>query len=65
MDKFTEKFFTRPLDDDYLVVKIDGIELRKMIIPGAMGISEDGSKRMLGIIEGGSENSIVAKDSPI
>ena len=27
-----------------------------------MGINREGQKRMLGIIEGGSENSIVVKD---
>jgi putative transposase len=62
MDTLMEEFFTRPLDDDYPVIMLDGMELGKMTILAAMGINRDGQKRMLGIIEGGSENSIVVKD---
>ncbi len=59
MDRLMEEFFTRSLSDDYPVIIIDGLELGKMTILAAMGITRDGQKRMLGIIEGGSENSIV------
>ena len=62
MDKLMEEFFTRPLDDDYPVIILDGLELGKITILAAMGINREGQKRMLGIIEGGSENSIVVKD---
>jgi putative transposase len=61
MDKLMEEFFTRPLDDDYPVIMLDGLELGGMTILAAMGINRDGQKRMLGIIEGGSENSTVVK----
>jgi len=57
-----EEFFTRPLDDDYPVIILDGLELGKITILAAMGINREGQKRMLGIIEGGPENSIVVKD---
>jgi transposase-like protein len=40
---------------------MDGLELGKMTILAAMGIDRDGRKHMLGIIEGGSENTEVAK----
>ena len=59
MDKLMEEFFTRQLADDYPVIIIDGLELGKMTILAAMGITRDGQKRMLGIIEGGSENSVI------
>ena len=59
MDKLIEEFFTRPLNDDYPVMIIDGLELGKMTVLAAMGITRDGQKQMLGIIEGGSENSVV------
>jgi|BioPla2DNA2_1021312.scaffolds.fasta_scaffold22795_2 transposase-like protein len=61
MDKMMEEFFTRPLCDDYPVIMMDGLELGKMTILAAMGIDRDGRKHMLGIIEGGSENTEVAK----
>ena len=56
-----EEFFTRPLCDDYPVIMMDGLELGKMTILAAMGIDRDGRKHMLGIIEGGSENTTVVK----
>lgn len=56
-----EEFFTRVLSNDYPVIMIDGLELGKMTILAAMGIDRDGRKHMLGIIEGGSENTIVVK----
>lgn len=61
MDNLMKEFFTRKLDQDYPVIMIDGLELGKMTILAAMGIDSDGKKRVLGIAEGGSENSIVVK----
>lgn len=61
MDKMMEEFFTRPLCDDCPVIMMDGLELGKMTILAAMGIDRDGRKHMLGIIEGGSENTTVVK----
>mgnify|MGYP000858282491 CR=1 FL=1 len=61
MDILMNEFFTRKLDQDYPVMMIDGLELGKMTILAAMGIDSDGKKRILGIAEGGSENSSVVK----
>ena len=59
MDNLMQKFFTRPLSRDYTVMMIDGLELGNMTILAAMGIDSEGNKQMLGVAEGGSENSIV------
>ena len=59
MDKLMGEFFTRLLNDDYPVMIIDGLELGKMTVLAAMGITRDGEKQILGIVEGGSENSAV------
>lgn len=61
MDKLMEEFLTRQLNQDYPVMMIDGLELGKMTILAAMGIDSEGKKRILGIAEGGSENSTVVK----
>jgi putative transposase len=61
MDTLMQEFFSRPLNQDYPVMILDGLELGKMTIIAAMGIDDDGKKRVLGIAEGGSENSIVVK----
>jgi len=61
MDTLMQEFFTRKLSEDYPVIMIDGLELGKITILAAMGIDSDGKKRMLGIVEGGSENSGVVK----
>ncbi len=61
MDTLMQEFFTRPINQDYPVMMLDGLELGKMTILAAMGIDDDGKKRILGIAEGGSENSVVAK----
>ncbi len=52
MDTLMQEFFTRPIDQDYPVIMIDGLELGKMTILAAMGIDDDGKKRILGIAEG-------------
>jgi putative transposase len=61
MDTLMQEFFTRRLAQDYPVMIIDGLELGGMTIIAAMGIDSDGKKRILGIAEGGSENSVVVK----
>jgi putative transposase len=61
MDSKMQEFFTRKLGQDYPVMMIDGLELGKMTILAAMGIDSEGKKHILGIAEGGSENSIVVK----
>jgi transposase-like protein len=61
MDTLMKEFMSRELDQDYPVMMIDGLEIGEMTILAAMGIDSEGKKRMLGIMEGGSENSAVVK----
>ena len=56
-----EEFFSRPIESSYPAIMIDGMGLGKITVVAAMGIGADGKKRMLGVIEGGSENSEVVK----
>jgi transposase-like protein len=56
-----EEFFKRRLDDDFVAIMLDGMVFDKVTIIAAMGITAAGHKKMLGIAEGGSENSEVVK----
>jgi transposase-like protein len=56
-----EEFMKRRIDGDYVAVMLDGMNIGEMTVLAAMGILKDGSKKMLGIIEGASENHVVAK----
>jgi transposase-like protein len=55
------EFFGRRIEGSYPAVMIDGMGFGKITAVAAMGIGADGRKRMLGLIEGGSENSEVVK----
>lgn len=55
------EFFSRSIEESYPAIMMDGLELGKMTVVAAMGIDSDGKKRMLGLIEGGSENSELVK----
>jgi len=61
IDKMMDEFFVRPIDDEYPVIMADGIEKGGMTIVTALGVSTKGQKAILGIIEGGTENSVVVK----
>ena len=51
----------RRLDDrDYLIVYLDGIQFGGHHILAALGVDDEGNKRMLGVREGASENAVVA-----
>ena len=56
-----DEFFKRRIEGSYPAMMLDGLELGKMTIIAAMGIDTEGRKRILGIIEGGSENSEIVK----
>ena len=56
-----ETFFKRPIEGSYPTMMLDGLELGKMTVIAAMGIDGEGRKRILGLVEGGSENSAVVK----
>ena len=55
-----DEFFSRRIEEDYPVLMLDGTMLGKMTVVVAMGIASNGKKRVLGLIEGGSENQMVA-----
>ena len=56
-----EAFFSRRLEEDYAAIMLDGMGFDKITIVAAMGITKGGEKKMLGLAEGGSENSEVVK----
>jgi putative transposase len=54
--------FSRPLDAlDLRVVMVDGIAFRDHCVLLALGVATDGTKHVLGLWEGSTENSSVAK----
>jgi len=54
--------FSRPLDElDLGVVMIDGIAFRDHCVLLALGVATDGAKHVLGLWEGSTEHSAVAK----
>jgi len=54
-------FFSRRLDDDFVAIMMDGMGFGTITVIAAMGITADGKKKMLGIVEGGTENNEVVK----
>ena len=51
----------RKLDDrDYLIVYVDGIQFGGHHVLAALGVDDEGNKRILGLREGASENAVVA-----
>ena len=45
---------------DYLIVYVDGIQFGGHHVLAALGVDDDGNKRILGLREGASENAVVA-----
>ena len=62
MEARMDEFFKRRIEGSYPAMMLDGLELGKMTIIAAMGIDAEGKKRILGLAEGGSENSEVVKE---
>ncbi len=56
------EFLARPLDDDYPAIMIDGMNIGGMTVIAALGVRKDGTKQMLGVREGGTENNVVVKE---
>jgi len=51
----------RRLDDrDYLIVNVDGIQLGGHHVLAALGVDDEGNKRVLGVRAGASKNAVVA-----
>ena len=61
LNKLMDEFFNRRLDDTFPAIMIDGIEVGGMTVIAALGIANDGKKQVLGLVEGGSENSDAVK----
>ena len=61
LKKVMDEFFSRRLDKPYAAIMVDGMEKGGITIVAALGITEDGRKEVLGVVEGGTENSIVVK----
>ena len=56
------EFRTRPLDDErFLIVFIDGFDLAEYTMVGALGVTADGTKVPLGVVEGSTENAGVVR----
>lgn len=54
-----KEFLGRGLEPDYPAIMIDGMNIADMTVLAAMGIRKDGTKQMLGVMEGSSENHLV------
>jgi hypothetical protein len=54
-------FLNRRLDDDYAAIMIDGLEVSKWTVIVALGITSTGEKKVLGLMDGATENSAVCK----
>ncbi len=55
----TETFFNRRIENTYPVIMIDGMAVGEMTVIAAMGITSEGNKQILGVIEGATENHTV------
>lgn len=56
------EFRSRPLDDQrWLIVFIDGFDFASHTMVGALGVTADGTKVPLGVIEGSTENATVVR----
>jgi putative transposase len=56
------EFRTRPLDDQrWLIVFVDGFDFADHTMIGALGVTADGTKVPLGVVEGSTENANVVR----
>jgi putative transposase len=56
------EFRTRPLDDQrWLIVFVDGFDFADHTMIGALGVTADGVKVLLGVVEGSTENANVVR----
>lgn len=62
LETLMETFFNRPIENHYPAIMIDGMGVGDMTIIAVMGIAADGSKQVLGLSAGGTENNHVVKD---
>src|SRR5215207_8283178 len=56
------EFRARPLDDQrWLIVFVDGFDFAGHTMVGALGVTSDGTKVPLGVVEGSTENATVVR----
>jgi putative transposase len=56
------EFRSRPLDDErWLIVFVDGFDFAGHTMVGALGVTADGTKVPLGVVEGSTENASVVR----
>jgi putative transposase len=56
------EFRSRPLDDaKWLVIFVDGFDFAGHTMVGALGVTADGTKMPLGVVEGSTENASVVR----
>jgi len=56
-----DEFFSRNITGSYPVIMIDGLMIGGMTVIAALGIDFYGNKRVLGLVEGATENNAVVK----
>ena len=57
-----DEFRSRPLDDErWLIVFVDGFDFAGHTMVGALGVSAEGTKVPLGVVEGSTENATVVR----
>ena len=62
LEHLADEFLNRRLLDAYPAVMIDGMSVGSMMVITAMGITDQGEKKILGLRAGGTENSIAVKE---
>ena len=61
LETMMKEFFSRRIDVEYHAIMIDGVAVGDTMVMVAIGIDDDGKKRVLGITQGGSENHTVVE----
>ncbi|MCX7922692.1 MAG: transposase [Clostridia bacterium] len=61
-EKFLQEFLSRSIDDYFPVIMMDGVHLGEYLVVVVLGISKEGKKKILGLIEGSTENSKICSD---
>lgn len=61
-EKLLQEFLSRPIDDYFPIIMMDGVHLGDYLVVVALGISEEGKKKILGLIEGSTENAKICSD---
>lgn len=61
-EKLLKEFLERPIDDYFPVIMIDGVHLGDYLVAVALGITTQGKKKILGLIEGSTENAKICSN---